>query len=51
MGRAVESNSDAKFGVDCIRLAILKDAMVAKRIGGGLYDCVCKFTPAAPAAD
>jgi type II pantothenate kinase len=51
MGRAVESNPDAKFSVDCIRLAILKDAMVAKRIGGGLYDCLCKFTPAAPPAE
>jgi len=50
MGRAVESNHDAAFSVDCIRLAILKDAMVAKRAGGGLYDCVCKYTPVAPAA-
>jgi len=46
----VESNHDAKFSVDCIRLAILKDAMVAKRAGGVLYDCLCKFTPVAPMA-
>ena len=46
MGRAVESNHDATFTVDCIRLAVLKDAVVAERSGGGLYDCVCKYTPA-----
>jgi len=45
MGRAIESNLDAKFNVDCIRLAVLKDAVVAERNGGGLYDCVCKYTP------
>jgi len=50
MGRAVESNLNAKFSVDCVRLAILKDSMVAKRYDGGLYDCVCKYTPA-PAAE
>lgn len=46
MGRAVESNLDAAFSVDCLRLAILKDAAVATRIGGELYDCICKYTPA-----
>jgi type II pantothenate kinase len=45
MGRAVESNLDATFSVDCIRLAVLKDAVVAQRSGGELYDCVCKYTP------
>ncbi len=49
MGRAIESNLDAKFSVDCVHLAILKDAMVAKRYGGSLYDCVCKYTPVVPA--
>jgi type II pantothenate kinase len=45
MGRAVESNFDAKFKVDALRLAILKDQAVATRMGGNLYDCVCKYTP------
>ena len=45
MGRSIESNFDTEFEVDCLRLALLKDAMVAKRIGGELYDCVCKYTP------
>ncbi|MGB2821947.1 MAG: ARMT1-like domain-containing protein [Phycisphaerae bacterium] len=45
MGRAVESNFDAAFTVDSLRLAILKDEAVARRIGGGLFDCICKYVP------
>ena len=45
MGRAVESNFDARFKVDTLHLAMLKDEAVARRIGGELYDCVCKYTP------
>ena len=45
MGRAVESNLDASFTVDAVHVAILKDEAVAARIGGSLYDCVCKYTP------
>jgi len=45
MARAVETNFDAAFTVDGLRLAIIKMAEVAERIGGGLYDCVCKYTP------
>lgn len=46
MGRAVESNLNAQFKVDTIRLALLKDTAVAARVGGEVYDCVCKYTPA-----
>lgn len=49
MGRAVESNLDAKFTVDTLHLAILKDAHVAQRAGGELLDCLCKYTPIEPA--
>jgi len=45
MGRAVESNFDAAFTVDSLRLAILKDEAVARRIGGELFDCICKYVP------
>ncbi len=45
MGRAIESNFDAEFKVDCLRLALLKDEKIAARIGGRVYDCVCKYTP------
>lgn len=47
MGRAVESNFDAKFSVDSLKLALLKDTSVATRIGGELYDCICKYEPVA----
>lgn len=47
MGRAVESNFTSEFKVDALRLALLKDPKVAERIGAELYDCVCKYTPAA----
>ncbi len=46
-GRAVESNFDAKFTVDTMKIALLKDPLVAKRIGGELYDCVCRYEPKA----
>ena len=48
MGRSVESNFEAAFTVDCLQLALLKDPAVAARIGGELYDCVCKYTPVDP---
>ena len=44
MGRAIESNFDAAFTVDCIHLAILKDPHVAARLGGEVFDCVCRYT-------
>ena len=43
MGRGVESNIDATFTCDALNLAMLKDAKVAERIGGKLYDVVCQF--------
>lgn len=46
MGRAVESNYDAAFSVDSIHLALLKDPAVSKRLGGEVYDCICKYTMA-----
>ena len=46
MGRSVESNFDARFAVDTAKLALLKDARVAERIGGKLFEIVCKFEPA-----
>ncbi len=43
MGRGVESNIDAQFNCDALNLAMLKDAEVAARINGTLYDVVCQF--------
>jgi uncharacterized protein with ATP-grasp and redox domains len=46
MGRAVESNYEAQFTCDVLKIALLKDEMVAKRLGGKMFDVVCRFEPA-----
>ncbi|HUO10562.1 MAG TPA: ARMT1-like domain-containing protein [Phycisphaerae bacterium] len=46
MGRALESNYEAKFTVDAIKLAMIKEQIVAQRHGGKLFDTVCRFDPA-----
>lgn len=60
MGRGVESNLDTAFAVDSLQVCLLKDPLVAARIGGQVYDCVCMYRPvgaaeaeadAAPAAE
>jgi type II pantothenate kinase len=43
MGRGVESNFDALFTCDSLNIAMLKDPAVAKRIGGQVFDLVCRF--------
>ena len=46
MGRAIESNLDASFTCDAIKIAMVKDPGVARLLGGALYDLVLKFEPA-----
>lgn len=43
MGRAVESNIDAVFTCDALKLAMVKDPGVARVLGGRMYDLVMKF--------
>jgi type II pantothenate kinase len=43
MGRGVESNLNAQFSCDALNLAMLKDVAVANRVGGHLYDVICRF--------
>ena len=43
MGRGVESNLDARLTCDRLNLAMVKDGLIARTIGGELYDCVCRF--------
>lgn len=45
MGRGVESNFDTPFACDALRLCMLKDEAIAARVGGKVFDVVCKFTP------
>ena len=43
MGRAVESNLGANFTCDVLKIAMIKDASIARQVGGKLFDLVCKF--------
>jgi len=47
MGRSVETNFDAEFRVDALRLSVVKNEQVASRIGCDVNDCICRYTPAA----
>lgn len=44
MARAVESNWDADFTVDCLRLAVLKDPDIAAELGAKEFDCLCALS-------
>jgi type II pantothenate kinase len=46
MGRSVETNMDARFTADCLKLAMLKDPVVAADVGGELFDCMCRYVRA-----
>ncbi|MBC8374302.1 MAG: hypothetical protein H8E53_11950, partial [Planctomycetes bacterium] len=46
MGRGIESNFNTAFSVDAVHLSVLKDPQVAKHVGGGLFDCIFKYTRA-----
>jgi type II pantothenate kinase len=43
MGRGVESNLDARFSCDALKLAMIKDDAVARRHGGKMFDVVCRW--------
>ena len=46
MGRGLESNFDAIFSCDVLKVAMIKDSLVAKRHGGNVFDIVCRFEAA-----
>jgi type II pantothenate kinase len=43
MGRAIESNLNARFTCDSLNIAMIKDTGVASALGGNVYDLLCKF--------
>ncbi len=45
MGRAIETNFDAKFTCDTLKLAMIKDLGVGEAMGAELYDLVLRFDP------
>ncbi len=46
MGRGVESNYEANLSCDRLNLAMLKDEWIAEKVGGKLYDVICRYVPA-----
>ncbi|MEM1027126.1 MAG: ARMT1-like domain-containing protein [Planctomycetota bacterium] len=46
MGRAVESNFNARLSCDTLKLAMIKDLGVGEALGAELFDLVMKFEPA-----
>jgi len=43
MGRAVHTNLDAKFTCDSLKIAVIKNPWLAKRLGGEMFSVICKF--------
>jgi len=46
MGRAIETNFNASFTCDTLKLAMIKDLGVGEAMGAALYDLVLRFDPA-----
>ncbi|KAJ3064126.1 hypothetical protein HDU98_000142 [Podochytrium sp. JEL0797] len=43
MGRAIHTNFDAKFSVDCLKIAVFKNPQVAEDLGASMYDGIRIF--------
>jgi damage-control phosphatase, subfamily II, stand-alone protein len=43
MGRAIESNYDARFTIDTVKIALIKDPMVARIMNVGLFDSIFRY--------
>ncbi len=46
MGRSLETNYRTRFTIDTLKIAMVKEKIVADVLGGKLYDVVCRFEPA-----
>jgi len=46
MGRGLESNYEAMFKCDALKIAMIKEEIVAQRHGGKNFDTVCRFDAA-----
>ncbi len=46
MGRALETNFNAEFTCDALKIAMVKDEQVATWLGGKVYDVICRFDAA-----
>lgn len=46
MGRAIHTNYRAKFAVDCVKIAVFKNAQIADELGAQLYEGLCRYEKA-----
>ncbi|KAJ3367719.1 Pantothenate kinase 4 [Kappamyces sp. JEL0680] len=45
MGRAIHTNYFAEFSVDCVKIAVFKNAQIAQELGAQLYEGLVRFEP------
>ncbi len=45
MGRSLESNFDTPFSVPCIKVCMIKEPIIAQRMGGKVFDVIFRFDP------
>uniref|UniRef100_A0A6A7G058 4'-phosphopantetheine phosphatase n=2 Tax=Hirondellea gigas TaxID=1518452 RepID=A0A6A7G058_9CRUS len=51
MGRAIHTNLEARFTCDVLKVAVIKNSWLAKRLGGEMFSVMCKYEPAGSALD
>ncbi|CAH8634575.1 unnamed protein product [Heterobilharzia americana] len=44
MGRAIHCNLNAKFSVDTLKIAVIKNSWLARRLGGQLYSVIFRLS-------
>lgn len=47
MGRGLESNFDTAFVPACVKLCMIKEPIIAERMGGKVFDVIFRFDPPA----
>ena len=45
MGRSLESNFDTAFIPACVKICMIKEPIIAERMGGKLFDVIFRFDP------
>lgn len=43
MGRILHTNLNSKFKCESLKLAVIKNDFLASRLGGNLFDAICKY--------
>lgn len=43
MGRTLHTNLYAKMKCECLKLAVIKNRWLARRLGGDMYAVICKY--------